>query len=181
MNKLSQLILKDRKPDSWDNSFFLSAALWSVRSHDSQTQCGAALVKDKRIISTGYNGFISNIDDSALPRQRPEKYPFMIHAEANAVYNAAKNGVTTLGSTCYVTAIPCLGCLQMLYQCGISKVMFSDISDPKLEIYSEKYDQILGLIDDKMEIIYIPKKYLDKDTLECVLKNIKKSNKPLDF
>ena len=121
MNKLSQLILEDRKPDSWDNSFFLSVALWSVRSHDSQTQCGAALV------------------------------------------------------------IPCLGCLQMLYQCGVSKVMFSDISDPKLEIYSEKYDQILGLIDDKMEIIYIPKKYLDKDTLECVLKNIKKSNKPLDF
>ena len=60
MNKLSQLILKDRKPDSWDNSFFLSAALWSVRSHDSQTQCGAVLVKDKRIISTGYNGFISD-------------------------------------------------------------------------------------------------------------------------
>ena len=46
MNKLSQLILEDRKPDSWDNSFFLSVALWSVRSHDSQTQCGAALVKN---------------------------------------------------------------------------------------------------------------------------------------
>tara|TARA_R100000008_G_C3577779_1_gene166350 strand:- start:192 stop:758 length:567 start_codon:yes stop_codon:yes gene_type:complete len=181
IKKLSQLILKDQYPDSWDNSFFLSAALWSVRSHDSQTQCGAILVKDKRIISTGYNGFVSGIDDSVLPRERPDKYPFMVHAEANAIYNAAKNGVTTLGSTCYVTATPCLNCLQMLYQCGVKRILFSDISDPKSEIYSERYNQILELIDNKIEMSFIPKTYLDKDTLECVLKNLKKSNKPIDF
>ena len=128
---LSYLILEDHKPTSWDASFLLSAALWSKRSHDQETQCGCVLVKDKRIISTGYNGFISGIDDSVLPRTRPEKYPFMIHAEANAIYNAAKNGVSTIDSTCYVTAVPCLSCLQMLNQCGIKEIVFSDISNPK--------------------------------------------------
>jgi len=145
-----------------------------MRSHDSQTQCGAVLVKDKRIISTGYNGFVSNIDDSILPRVRPEKYPFMIHAEANAIYNAAKNGVTTLGSTCYVTAIPCLNCLQMLYQCGVSDILFSDISRPKGDFFSSKYNTMMNLIRDKINMVYIPKNYLDRDILNCVLKNLTK-------
>ena len=173
-NKLSQVIQKDQKPTDWDNSFFLSAALWSIRSHDTQTKCGAVLVKDKRIISTGYNGFISDIDDSVLPTVRPEKYPYMIHAEANAVYNAAKNGVTTLGSTCYVTAIPCLDCLQMLYQCGIKEIYFSDISKPKGEIFTEKYSTILGLLENKIGLVYIPKFYLKEETLMCVLNSLEK-------
>tara|TARA_B100000029_G_scaffold205660_1_gene203527 strand:- start:413 stop:622 length:210 start_codon:yes stop_codon:yes gene_type:complete len=69
----------------------------------------------------------------------------------------------------------------MLYQCGVKRILFSDISDPKSEIYSERYNQILELIDNKIEMSFIPKTYLDKDTLECVLKNLKKSNKPIDF
>ena len=175
---LSKLILQSQEPTSWETSFLLSAALWSKRSHDSQTQCGAVLVKDKRIISTGYNGFISGIDDSVLPRERPEKYPFMIHAEANAVYNAAKNGVSTVDSDCYVTAVPCLSCLQMLHQCGIKRILFSDISLPKMEIYSEKYDTILRLLKGKLELKYIPKLSLDTDVLECILETFKKTQEP---
>jgi len=174
IRKLSQVIQKDQKPTSWDNSFLLNAAMWSTRSHDKQTQCGAVLVKDKRVISTGYNGFISNIDDSVLPRVRPDKYPYMIHAEANAIYSAVKNGVSTLGSSCYVTALPCLGCLQMLYQCGISKIYFSDISSPKKDVYQDKYNTILELIDDKIELVFISKELLDQTSLDCVLKNLKK-------
>ena len=136
------------------------------------------LVKDQRIISTGYNGFISGIDDSVLPRKRPDKYPFMIHAEANAVYNAAKNGVSTVDSECYVTAVPCLSCVQMLHQCGITKVIFSDISLPKMEIYSERYDIILKLLEGKLELKYIPKTSLDTDVLECILETFKKSKEP---
>jgi dCMP deaminase len=173
-NKLYEVIQNIKKPTGWDNSFFLSAALWSIRSHDTQTKCGAVIVKDKRIISTGYNGFVSGIDDSALPTVRPEKYSYMIHAEANAVYNAAKSGVTTLGSTCYVTAMPCLNCVQMLYQCGIKEVYFSDISSPKGEIFSERYSKILGLLGDKLNMLFIPKLYLDQDTLMCVLKSLEK-------
>mgnify|MGYP003134585905 CR=1 FL=1 len=177
-SNLSQLILEDQKPSSWDTSFLLSAALWSKRSHDDQTQCGCVLVKDKRIISTGYNGFMSGIDDSALPRKRPEKYPFMIHAEANAVYNAAKNGVSTIGSTCYITAIPCLSCLQMLYQCGVSSIVFSDISSPKMEIYSEKYDKVLSLIQDSLTLRFIQKSTLDTEMLNCILETFEKTQEP---
>ena len=176
--RLSFLIQQDHVANDWDTSFLLSAALWSKRSHDSETQCGCVLVKDKRIISTGYNGFVSGIDDSVLPRTRPEKYPFMIHAEANAIYNAAKNGVSTIDSTCYVTAIPCLACLQMLNQCGIREVVFSDISSPKMEIYSKKYDMILELIKDRVSLRYIPSHVLDTDTLECILENFKKNQEP---
>ena len=175
---LSHLTLRDHKVTSWDTSFLLSAALWSQRSHDQETQCGCVLAKDKRIISTGYNGFISNIDDSVLPRTRPDKYPFMIHAEANAVYNAAKNGMSTSGSTCYVTAVPCLSCLQMLHQCGVSEIIFSDISTPKMEIYSEKYNKVLGLLGNSLSIRYIPKDALETDTLECILETFKKKQKP---
>jgi deoxycytidylate deaminase len=176
--KLSNLILQSHEPSSWETSFILSAALWSKRSHDLQTQCGAVLVKNKRIISTGYNGFISGIDDSVLPRKRPDKYPFMIHAEANAVYNAAKNGVSTIDSECYVTAVPCLSCVQMLHQCGIKKVIFSDISSPKMEIYSERYDTILKLLSDQLELKYVPKSSLDTDVLECILETFKKNEEP---
>lgn len=175
---LSHLTLQDKEVSSWDTSFLLSAALWSKRSHDNQTQCGCVLTKDKRIISTGYNGFVSNIDDSVLPRTRPHKYPFMIHAEANAVYNAAKNGVTTCGSTCYITAAPCLSCLQMLHQCGVSEIIFSDISTPKMEIYSEKYNRILELLGDKLSIRYIPKESLETEMLECILETFKKNQEP---
>ena len=175
---LSHLTLRDHKVTSWDTSFLLSAALWSQRSHDQETQCGCVLAKDKRIISTGYNGFISNIDDSVLPRTRPDKYPFMIHAEANAIYNAAKNGVSTSGSTCYVTAVPCLACLQMLHQCGVSEIIFSDISTPKMEIYSDKYNKILSLLGDRLPIRYIPKEALETEALECIVETFKKNQKP---
>lgn len=180
-SKLSFLILEDHKPTDWDTSFLLSAALWSKRSHDQQTQCGCVLVKDKRIVSTGYNGFVSGIDDSVLPRTRPEKYPFMIHAEANSIYNAAKNGVSTIDSTCYITAVPCLSCIQMLAQCGVKEIIFSDISNPKMEIYSKKYDTILELIKDKVSMKFIPSKSLDTDVLECILETFKKNKKPIDF
>ena len=101
---MSLLMHKDREPTDWDNMFFSEAVLWSRRSHDSQTQCGCVLVKNKTVIATGYNGFMREIDDSSLPSTRPEKYPFMIHAEANAVYNCAREGKSTLGCRAYITA-----------------------------------------------------------------------------
>ncbi len=126
-------------------------------SHDSETQCGCVLVKDKTPISTGYNGFIRDIDDSVLPRTRPEKYPYMIHAEANAIYNSVRLGRQTLNSTAYITGPPCLQCLQMLYQCGIIEIKFSNISNIKMEIYSAEYLKILELIGDKITMSFIDK------------------------
>jgi dCMP deaminase len=166
-----------KEPDDWDNIFFQEATLWSRRSHDIQTQCGCVLVKDKTAISSGYNGFIRDIDDSDLPNTRPEKYSFMIHAEANAIYNSVRIGRSTLGASAYITAVPCLDCLQMLYQCGIQKIFYSDISNPKMCTSSAKYLKICEKIDKKMDIIFISKTKLSGDLLlesyEKFCKNLK--------
>ena len=148
------------KPSEWDKIFFMEAALWRKNSHDIQTQCGCILVKDKTSISTGYNGFVRDIDDTVLPVERPSKYPFMIHAEANAVYNSVRLGRSTLGSTAYVTAAPCINCLQMLYQCGVREIKFSDISNLKMDIFTKEYMQIYNLIKDKIHMVYTPQQFI---------------------
>jgi dCMP deaminase len=158
-------MLHNTPASDWDNIFFLEATLWSRRSHDTQTQCGCVLVKDKTPLSEGYNGFIRDIDDTVLPRVRPSKYPFMIHAEANAIYNCARQGRSTLGSTAYITALPCCTCLQMLYQCGVKEIVFSDISNPKMSIWNSDYDKILELIGEKIHFRYVPRQNLDPNLL----------------
>ena len=174
MFSMSLLIHKDQKPDDWDNIFFSEAVLWSRRSHDSETQCGCVLVKNKTVIATGYNGFMRDINDSALPDTRPEKYPFMIHAEANAVYNCAREGKSTLGARAYITAPPCTTCLQMLWQCGIHEIYFSDLSSPKSDVWSKRYDDVLGQINSKISMIFIPKENLDNSLLTESAEKFKK-------
>jgi deoxycytidylate deaminase len=63
-------LMQENQADDWDNMFFATATLWSRKSHDAQTQCGCVLVKNKTIISTGYNGFIRGIDDNVLRSKR---------------------------------------------------------------------------------------------------------------
>ncbi len=142
----------------------LEAVFWSRSSHDEQTKCGCVLVKDKTTLSTGYNGFIRGADDDELPKVRPEKYPFMIHAEANAIYNCARLGRSTIGSTAYVTGIPCGTCLQIMYQAGIEEVVFTDVSDPKMVIGDTDYHQIMKIVARSgrgMTMYYIPASKLD--------------------
>lgn len=162
---LAHLMQQDRRPSHWDNIFFLEAVLWSRMSHDAQTKCGCVLVKNKSTISTGYNGFMRDISDFAFPTVRPYKYPFMIHAEANAIYNAAREGKSTIGATAYITAPPCTQCLQMLWQCGISEICFTDLSSPKLCFYGEEYKQVLEEIHSRMKCRYVPKKNLSNELL----------------
>jgi len=162
---LVDIIDDDYAPDDWDNIFFSEAVLWSRRSHDSQTQCGCVLVKNKTSIATGYNGFMRDINDRALPSARPDKYPFMIHAEANAIYNCVRQGKSTLGARAYVTAPPCTVCLQMLWQCGVHEIYFSDLSSPKGDVLSKKYNDVLKQIGSRLVIRHIPKGALDNTFL----------------
>ena len=154
------------KPTEWDNIFLLDATLWSRKSHDPQTQCGCVLVYGNTKISCGYNGFVRKINNKLLPNHRPDKYPFMIHAEANAVYTAVREGKSTMGSTAYITSKPCYMCLQTLYQCGIEKIVYSNISNPKMVDNCEAYDRIVEVLEDKIELKFVDKKYLDIGFLE---------------
>ena len=169
------LLIEKANIDSWDHIFMQEAILWSRRSHDIQTQCGCVIVKDKTVVSTGYNGFVRDIDDNVLPNTRPEKYPFMMHAEANAIYNAVRLGRSTLGASIYITAPPCLSCLQMLYQCGIEKIFYSDVSEPKMVIYNDNYTKMLEMTCDKIEFRYIPRSKIDSTFLKESVEKLKKN------
>ena len=98
-------------------------ATWSK---DPSTKVGCVLVREKKVLSTGYNGFPKNISDD-LNRliDREQKYEITVHAEVNAVTSAALHGVSTEGATAYVTFNPCSRCAAVLINAGVQSV-FSD-------------------------------------------------------
>lgn len=148
-----------RNKIEWDHFFLCEAYLASLRSHDPQTQCGCVLTQYNNIISTGYNGFIAGIDDDVLPNLRPYKYPFMMHAEQNAIFNCAKNGISTLNATAYITVEPCNSCLQYMWQSGIVRIVYTDINNIVMLQNDEHLrvrEAILCVLDDMMEINFIP-------------------------
>mgnify|MGYP004453917263 FL=1 len=95
-------------------------------SKDPSTKVGCVLVKDRKIISMGYNGFPRHIEDD-LNRlvDRKVKYEMTVHAEQNAVITAALHGISTAGSTAYVTFSPCSRCAAVLINAGIATVVVS--------------------------------------------------------
>ena len=113
---------------SWDEYFMGVALLASERSKDPSTQVGACIVdEDKRILSTGYNGFPQGCSDDEFPWNRDEKigdtkYQFVVHAELNAILNA--RGKNLSGSTIYVALFPCHECAKAIIQSGVKEVVY---------------------------------------------------------
>lgn len=108
------------RPD-WDSYFLGLAFLISQKSHDPQTQHGCVIVDvENHILGTGYNGFPKEIPDFVLPNLRPMKYNWMIHSEANAIYNCVKKPI---GARVYVTGEPCHNCLLAMWQVGIKEII----------------------------------------------------------
>ena len=133
----------DVQRPSWHRFFLGLAYEIAKRSPDAQTQCGCVIVdSNKHIISTGYNGWIKNIDNSILPNLRPEKYPFMLHAELNAILNTT---TTLKNSIVYVTGHPCVHCFQCLYQVGISTIIYGP---NKIHMLNEEQDILLQILKD---------------------------------
>ena len=95
-------------------------ASWSI---DPSTKVGCVLVRNRRVVSTGYNGFPKNIsDDFERLMDREKKYEITVHAEVNAVTTAALHGVSTEGCNAYVTFSPCSHCAAVLINAGIQEV-----------------------------------------------------------
>lgn len=113
------------------------AYLNAMASKDPRTKIGAIIVgPDNEIRSSGYNGFPRGCDDDVEERYvHPEKYYWFEHAERNAIYNAARIGVSTRGCTLYTQAIPCADCARAIIQSGIKKIVihkgFEFTSTPK--------------------------------------------------
>ena len=142
---------------SWDEYFMGIAILASKRSKDPNTQVGACIVSpDNIIISTGYNGMPKGCSDDEFPWARTgeeidTKYPFVVHAELNAILNA--NGRDLRGSRLYVALFPCNECAKAIIQCGIKEVIYmSDkYSGTMGNLASKKMLQVAGVNYIKME------------------------------
>ena len=111
-------------PPSWDVWFMKQVYLSAEKSKDPSTKIGAVLVKDRRIISSGYNGFPIGVKDKKKRYDdRVTKYNFVVHAEDNSVLSAARFGISTIGTTLYTQGIPCCECAKSVIQGGVKEIV----------------------------------------------------------
>ena len=101
------------------------ARVWASNSYCKRRQVGALIVKDKMIISDGYNGTPSGFENICEDENNHTK-AYVLHAEANAITKVAKSGNSSDGATLYVTAAPCIECAKLIIQAGIKRVVYSD-------------------------------------------------------
>jgi dCMP deaminase len=168
---------------SWDERWLSEAFLAARRSHDAQTKCGAALVKNNELITVGYNGWPRNIPfttERMMPNMRPEKYPWMIHAEANAIYNAARQGKSTVDTIMYCTGEPCFACTLAMWQAGIKEVRYAS-NHAHMTSASDEYSVMIELFHffthGSMEFIELN---IDTQALQESIDHIEKSKNKVD-
>lgn len=132
-------------------------ATWSK---DTSTKCGAVIIDpDNRVISTGYNGFPINADDGIKSRyERPQKYLYTEHAERNAIYSAAKIGVSTNNCSMFIMWFPCADCARAIIQSGISTlVCFKPEPNYKWDEHFKVAEELLK--ECGVNIVYLNKEY----------------------
>lgn len=137
----------EKKQHELDVRYLKMARIWAENSYCKRRQVGALIVKDKMIISDGYNGTPSGFENVCEDENNVTK-PYVLHAEANAITKIARSSNNSDGATLYVTAAPCIECAKLIIQAGISRV-----------IYSEEYrieDGINLLRRAGIEVKYIP-------------------------
>ena len=108
----------------FDQRYMEMAEIWARNSYCKRRQVGALLVKDKMIISDGYNGTPSGFEN--VCEENGVTKPYVLHAEANAISKVAKSANSADGATLYVTASPCVECAKLIIQSGIRRVVYRD-------------------------------------------------------
>ena len=111
--------------EKFDKAYLEMAAVWARNSYCKRRQVGALIVKDRMIISDGYNGTPSGFENVCEDENGVTK-PYVLHAEANAITKVAKSGNSSEGATLYVTASPCVECAKLIIQAGIRRVVYKD-------------------------------------------------------
>ena len=117
---------KDDKQLLLDLRYLRMARIWAENSYCERRKVGALVVKDKMIISDGYNGTPSGFENVCEDENNITK-PYVLHAEANAITKLARSSNNSDGSTLYVTAAPCIECAKLIIQAGIKRVVFSEL------------------------------------------------------
>ena len=108
-----------------DKRYLRMAGIWASNSYCIRKQVGALLVKDKMIISDGYNGTPSGFENECEDEHDATKV-YVLHAEANAITKVAKSNNSSEGSTLYITTSPCMECSKLIIQAGIIRVVYED-------------------------------------------------------
>lgn len=121
------------KQKELDKKYMRMAYIWAENSYAKRRKVGCLIVKDKMIISDGYNGYPSGMPN-VCEDEEGKTLPYVLHAEANAITKLAKSGNSSVGATLYVTTSPCLSCSKLIIQSGIKRV-----------VYCEEYHDITGI------------------------------------
>lgn len=116
--------MADEKQHSLDLRYLRMAKIWAENSYCVRRKVGALIVKDKMIISDGYNGTPAGFENICEDENNVTK-PYVLHAEANAITKIARSGNNSEGATLYVTDAPCIECSKLIIQAGIKKVFYA--------------------------------------------------------
>mgnify|MGYP000752451249 FL=1 len=108
-----------------DKRYIRMAGIWAENSYCTRRRVGALIVKDKMIISDGYNGTPSGFENVCEDENNVTK-PYVLHAEANAITKIARSGNNSDGATLYVTTSPCIECAKLIIQAGIRRVIYGE-------------------------------------------------------
>lgn len=140
--------MTQEKRPSWDSYFMQLAFVVAGRSTCLRRQVGAVMVKDKQILSTGYNGSPSGLlhcdevgclrQSLSVPSGERHEICRAVHAEQNALVQAAKHGVAIIGADLYVTHQPCVLCTKLLINAGISRVVYTHAYPDQLAVAMAK-------------------------------------------
>ena len=117
--------MKTEKQELLDYRYLRMARVWAENSYCKRRKVGALVVKQKMIISDGYNGTSSGFENICEEENGITK-PYVLHAEANAITKLARSGNNSDGSTLYVTASPCIECAKLIIQAGIKRVVYGE-------------------------------------------------------
>ena len=113
----------EEKQKQFDKHYLEMASIWSKNSYCKRRQVGALIVKDRMIISDGYNGTPAGFENECEDDSFKTK-PYVLHAEANAITKVAKSGNSSCGATLYVTTSPCIECAKLIIQAGVERVVY---------------------------------------------------------
>ena len=117
---------REKKQLLLDSRYLRMTQIWAENSYCRRRQVGALLVKDKMIISDGYNGTPAGFENVCEEENDDRSKPYVLHAEANAITKVARSNNSSEGATLYVTTSPCMECSKLIIQAGIRRVLFGE-------------------------------------------------------
>ena len=150
LQALDSLLTNLNGPINWETYFASLSLLIASRSPCHRLHVGCVLTHNKRILSTGYNGFIEGAKHESIVRDNHEQAT--VHAEQNAISYAAKNGISLMNATAYITHYPCINCCKLLLSSGIRQIYY--LNDYKNDPLVDKFCEEVNVTCNSLNYLY---------------------------